>query len=133
MDRRNFLRGTLLTGTAGLIAPGVASLIGEERAEAATLAVVNGLDEPIPAPQAESMVRRLVERIYAHGQLFGEPPRALFVNRYEFRAAIQEMDPLTRFTNGNMADRGWNNVMVKGVPIVCIEHDQFALDPRGPL
>lgn len=136
MDRRNFLRGTLLTGTAGLIAPGIASLIGEERAESATLAIVTPeeMSDEIAAMNS-SQLQRLIARINAHFEMFGEPPKALFVNRYEMRAVIQDIAPLARFraTSDYLAERGYNNILVKGVPVICLEADALVSDPKAVL
>lgn len=128
MDRRGFLRGTLLSAPAVLLGPGVVDLVGSETAPVAILSP----SEEASIPNQVTLIERLTKRIYAYEALAQEPPKALFVNRYEFRALTIELAPHTRFMNDLVAKKGYNNLMLRGVPVITVDDDSIYFDPRGP-
>jgi len=129
MDRRSFLRGTLLTGSAVALGPGVVDLLGGEAAAAeSSVAVVRPFEGV--APRDPHIITKMKARVAAHHALFGEAPKALFVNRYEMRELQLAITPLRRYTSTKVADVGFQNLMVAGIPTLTVENDVIEFNPE---
>ena len=128
MDRRGFLRGTLLSAPAVMLGPGVVDLLNGN--ETAAIALID-TTERTSIPDQMTLIQRLTKRIYSYEMLAGEMPRALFVNRYEFRALVVEMEPQVRYMHTPSANKGFNNLMLKGVPVITVDDDSIYFDPRS--
>jgi len=126
MDRRGFLRGTLLTGGAALVAP---ALVTDGLASAdSSVAILQPSDHVPPQFEVDRIIQDLTARLNAHVALFGEAPKAMFVNRFELRAYVTALSPSLRYQNERLAKQGVPNVMFKGVPVISVDNDTVRLE-----
>ena len=129
--RRSFLRGVLMTGAAAAVAPAIVeSGLASADSGVAILTPNSVSGDDVPKFIVDTIVPNVVARIDAHRSLFGEMPKAMFVNRYEFRALHLAIRPLMRYQAGGLADRGIPNLIVKNVPIICVDQDTLMFDPE---
>lgn len=129
-SRRGFLRGVLLAGTAGALAP-LAVAEGLVSAESPIAMIDDAVDVHVPKHIIETIIPDLLARINAHHHLFGEPPRALFVNRFELRALALALTPVTRYSNSGLERRGVPNLMLKNIPVVSVDNDTIQIGAKS--
>ena len=111
----------VLATSAATLGPGVVDLLGGEEAAAQTnVALIKPGDPEFAVTHTRA---KLTNRINAHIKMFNEEPKALFVNRYEFRDLHNTLNPLTRFTKSELADAGHYNVLLRGVPVMSVDDD----------
>ena len=125
MDRRGFLRGTLLTGGAALVAP---ALVADGLASAdSSVAILQPSDFKPPQFEVDRIIQDLTARFNAHVALFDEPPKAMFVNRFELRAYVEALIPSTRYVDSRLTKQGVPNVLFKGRPVISVDNDTINL------
>lgn len=126
MDRRGFLRGTLLTAPAIVLGPGIVELVGRETADVAILDDV--VDE---APATKPIMQILDQRQRAHATFFGEIPRVLWVNPKEYRDYFMELGSATRYMDTGAGLSGLDHLLFRNTIIASADRDVLFVNYGG--
>jgi hypothetical protein len=130
MDRRGFLRGSLLTAPAVLLGGNIQELLPDGQKDA-QVAVLDS-----PAQQevgTDHIYRRLDRRLNAHVHFFGEMPKGFFLSAAEFDEYNRALTPTTRYMSNSMAVGGLDSLMFRGVPVATVDRGILFFSPSDPI
>lgn len=128
MERRDFLRGTLLSAPAVLLGPGLVDLVGSESAHVAVLDPEPVADEP----QTRAPIMHILDRRQrAHATFFGTIPEVMFVNQREWMDYYRALGTTLRYSDTRMGVSGLDTLLFRNTVVATVDEGVLFLNTAG--